>query len=74
MGGRQHLADAAIEALDHAIVLGMTGLNEAVVDAVLLAGADEAMTSGRITSPAAQQRSVNSLPLSVNTFWALKGA
>ena len=46
-GGGQHLADAAIEALDHAIGLGMTGLDEAVVDAVLLAGAVKAMTSGR---------------------------
>ncbi len=49
-GGSQHLADAAIEALDHAVGLGMTGLDEAVVDAMLLAGAVEAMKSGGIIS------------------------
>ena len=47
-GGGQHRADAAIAALDHAVGLGMTGLDEAVVDAVLRAGAVEAMTSGGI--------------------------
>ena len=30
-GGGQHLADAAIEAIDHAVGLGMTGFDEAVL-------------------------------------------
>ena len=47
-GGGQHLAYAAIEALDHAVSLRMTGLDQAVVDAVLRAGAVEAMTPGGI--------------------------
>ncbi len=47
-GGGQHFADTAIEALHHAIGLGMTGLGEGVFDAVLRAGAVKAMTSGRI--------------------------
>ncbi len=50
-GGGQHRADPAIAALDPAVGLGMTGLDEAVVDAVLLAGVVKAMTSGRITLP-----------------------
>ena len=50
-GGGQHRADTAIEAFHHAMGLGMTGLDEAVVDAVLLAGVVKAMTSGRITLP-----------------------
>ena len=33
-GGGQHLADAAIAALDYAVCLGMRGLDEAVFDAV----------------------------------------
>ena len=39
-GGFQHLGDAAVEALDHAVGLGMFGLDQAVVDAVRGAGFD----------------------------------
>ena len=47
-GGRQHLADAAIEALDHTVSLRMTRLDEPVVDPVVIADAIEAMTPGWI--------------------------
>ena len=47
-GGGQHRADPAIAALDHAVSLGMTGLDQPVVDAVAIAGAVAAMTSGGI--------------------------
>ncbi len=46
--GRQHLAIPSVEALDHAMGLRMTGLDEAVFDMVLLVGAVATMTSGRI--------------------------
>ena len=48
-GGGQHRADAAIAALDPAVGLGMTGLDEAVVDVVALASAIKAMTPGGVT-------------------------
>ena len=47
-GGGQHRADPAIAALDPAVGLGMTGLDEAVVDVVALASAIKAMTPGGI--------------------------
>ena len=50
-GGRQHLAEAAIKALNHAVGLRMAGLDQPVFDAVLITGAVAAMTSGRITLP-----------------------
>ena len=33
-GGGQHLTDAAVEALDHAVGLGVTGLDETVLNPV----------------------------------------
>ena len=48
-GGGQHRADTAIAALDPAVSLGMTGLDEAVVDVVVLASAIKAMTPGGVT-------------------------
>ena len=48
-GGGQHRADAAIAARDPAVSLRMTGLDEAVIDAVAIAGAVAAMTPGGIT-------------------------
>ena len=46
--GRQHLADAAIAALDPAVSLRMTRLDEPVFDPVVIADAIAAMTPGRI--------------------------
>ena len=45
-GGFQHLGDAAVEALDHAVGLRVSGLDQAVVDAALGAGAVEDVLAG----------------------------
>jgi hypothetical protein len=48
-GGLQHLADAPIEALDHVVGLWVSGLDEAVLDAVGGADPTESMLTGRLT-------------------------
>ena len=47
-GGGQHLADAAVEALDHAVGLGVTGFDETVVDVVFGTDLIEGVCSGRL--------------------------
>lgn len=48
MGG-QDLADAAIEALDHAVGLWVSGLDEPMFNAVLDTGLVEGVSSGRLS-------------------------
>ena len=45
-GGTQHLADAPVEALDHAVGLRMAGLGQAMLDGVGRADLIEGMLSG----------------------------
>ena len=47
-GGFQHFGDAAVEAFDHAVGLGMFGLDQPVVDAVRGAGLIEGVPAGRL--------------------------
>jgi hypothetical protein len=59
------LTDASVEAFDHAVCLGMTRGDEAMVDVGAGAGLVEEMIAGRLCFCREVKRSVNCAPLSV---------
>ena len=52
---RQHIADTAIEALDHPVGLGVTRTDEQVFDMMLCTGLVEKMASCRLTFTARRE-------------------
>jgi hypothetical protein len=70
----QDLADAAVEAFDHAVCLGVCGLDEPVLHAAPGPGGVKRIFAGGLALAARAARWVNYLPLSVSTLATLKGA
>ena len=74
-GGRfQHLGDAAVEALDHAVGLRVPGLDQAMLDAAGGAGLIEGVPAGRLALAGGAEAVGNSFPLSVSTVRTTNGA